>query len=67
MTSGPKILDGCNSLNSLDVGKRTNQPCIRDKDRITWVELFGILKFHVEMEDEIESFIEGANRKGDAR
>ena len=40
---------------------------IRDKDRITWVELFGILKFHVEMEDEIESFIEGANRKGDAR
>ena len=33
MTSGPKILDGCNSLNSLDVGKRTNQP---------WVTALGL-------------------------
>jgi ferritin-like protein len=26
---------------------------IRDKDQVTWFEVFGILKYHVEMEDEI--------------
>ncbi len=33
---------------------------IRDKDSITWFELFGILKYHVELEDELETFIKGS-------
>ena len=31
---------------------------IRDKDQITWFEVLDILKYHADMEDEIQTFIE---------